>query len=221
MESNGVTAIVPAYNEADIVRQTVSSLLSSGSVRRVILADDGSTDDTAELARQAGAEVLSCRHLGKGGAVNAALDGMGERPRVLLLADADLGDGAASLFALVRAVEEGADLAIAAFPPAQRKGGLGFVKGMARGIIGRYGDAELVSPLSGQRAFSPAALAAATPFRPGYAMEVACTVACLKAGLKVVEVPLPLTHRETGRDAAGFRHRGRQFLDIVRYALRG
>jgi hypothetical protein len=46
-------------------------------------------------------------------------------------------------------------------------------------------------------------------------MEVAMTVDALRAGLRVVEVPTTMSHRETGRDLAGFLHRGKQFRDIL------
>jgi hypothetical protein len=41
------------------------------------------------------------------------------------------------------------------------------------------------------------------------------TIDAVEAGIPVVEVPLALAHRPTGRDAAGFLHRGRQLLDAL------
>jgi hypothetical protein len=46
-------------------------------------------------------------------------------------------------------------------------------------------------------------------------MEVGMTLDVLRAGGGVVEVELPLEHRATKRDASGFLHRGRQFVDLV------
>jgi glycosyltransferase involved in cell wall biosynthesis len=65
-------AIVPAYNEADSITRVVSELQARASDFDVLVIDDGSTDDTAERARAAGAQVL--RHpfnLGIGGAVQS------------------------------------------------------------------------------------------------------------------------------------------------------
>lgn len=54
-----LTVIVPAYNEAETVPETVESLLSQSVVPgRVIVIDDCSTDGTAEVAAAAGAEVI-------------------------------------------------------------------------------------------------------------------------------------------------------------------
>ena len=53
-----------------------------------------------------------------------------------------------------------------------------------------------------------------TPFAFGYGVEVALTVRALRAGLAVLEVPTTMTHAATGRDMAGFVHRGRQYLHV-------
>jgi glycosyltransferase involved in cell wall biosynthesis len=64
-------AIVPAYNEAGAVAATVHDIRRHSGFD-VLVIDDGSTDDTAEIARNAGAHVI--RHpfnLGIGGAVQS------------------------------------------------------------------------------------------------------------------------------------------------------
>lgn len=68
-------AIIPAWNEAATVAATVAPLLAAGCFARVLVVDDGSTDATAEVARAAGAEVLSLRpNRGKGGAMRVAVE---------------------------------------------------------------------------------------------------------------------------------------------------
>jgi hypothetical protein len=46
-------------------------------------------------------------------------------------------------------------------------------------------------------------------------MEIGMTVDAARAGLRIVEVELPLVHRATGRDWRGFVHRARQLGDFV------
>jgi biofilm PGA synthesis N-glycosyltransferase PgaC len=72
-----LTVIIPAYNEAASVADTVRSVLEQTTPpARVVVVDDGSTDDTGALARAAGAEVI--RPLlntgSKAGAQNLALE---------------------------------------------------------------------------------------------------------------------------------------------------
>ncbi len=74
---NRLTVIVPAYNEADMVGDTVRSLLAQ-TLRpgQIVVVDDCSTDATAEVARSAGATVLTppANTGSKAGAQNFALE---------------------------------------------------------------------------------------------------------------------------------------------------
>jgi len=111
-----------------------------------------------------------------------------------------------------------ADMTIARFPRPHGKAGFGLVKGLARWGIRTLGSTrfDAQAPLSGQRALDSAAVAVCTPFAQGYGVEVALTVRALRAGLNVMEVETTMAHAATGRDVAGFAHRGRQFLHVAR-----
>ncbi len=66
-----ILAIVPAWNEEQNVGKTVAEILSLGECD-VLVVDDGSTDDTTRVARDAGATVLTLPfNLGVGGAMRA------------------------------------------------------------------------------------------------------------------------------------------------------
>lgn len=72
-----LTVIIPAYNEAGSVGDTVRSVLGQTTApARVIVVDDGSTDDTAREARRAGAQVITppSNTGSKAGAQNVALE---------------------------------------------------------------------------------------------------------------------------------------------------
>src|SRR4051794_41887835 len=61
-------AIVPAFNEAGAIAGTVAELRTHARQFDVLVIDDGSTDETAAIARRAGARVLSHPYnLGIGG----------------------------------------------------------------------------------------------------------------------------------------------------------
>src|ERR671925_2339993 len=65
-------AIIPAYNEAASVADVVASLRRHAPAFDAVVVDDGSTDGTAQVARAAGARVISHPfNLGIGGAVQS------------------------------------------------------------------------------------------------------------------------------------------------------
>jgi hypothetical protein len=202
----GLTVLVPARDEEDRIAETVASLRRDFPEAQVIVVDGCSRDRTAELAGAAGAVVLPLARLGKGEALS-----VGERaapPGPLLLADADLRGSLRPL------VESDADLVVAVFSR-RVGGGFGLAKRVARGLVRLRTGAAPTEPLSGQRLVRPSARAACFPLAPGFGAEVRMTIDALGAGLAVDEVVLDLEHRATGRDAAGFLHRGRQLVDAL------
>lgn len=220
--------IVAAYNEAQRIGETLDGLAEAFPGAPIWVADDGSTDRTAEIAREAGALVVrSERVIGKGGAVTlAAVEALEHASRLgarsddreppFVLCDGDLGASAARLRPLVDAVRRGeTDLAVAAF--ARRVGGgLGLAVGFARWAIRRRCGLETTAPISGQRALTARVLGDVLPFAPDFGMEVGMTIDAVRAGHRVSEIEVDLEHRVTGRRPAGFIHRARQLLDFVR-----
>jgi len=87
-----VDAIIPALNEAAAVGQVLDAI-PRPLVRRVIVADNGSTDDTARVAREHGAVVISESRRGYGAACLKAIEALrDDPPDVVLFLDADLSD---------------------------------------------------------------------------------------------------------------------------------
>jgi hypothetical protein len=209
-----VVALVAAHEESDRIASTVSALHTL--VDEVVVVDDGSEDATSSASLLAGATVLrASRRRGKGRAIEEALERL-PSATTWLLADADLADSAALLGPLVEAVQQGrADIAIAAFPKLAG-GGFGIIKRAAARAIRVACGFDAREPLSGQRALTAAALAAVRPMAPGFGLEVGMTIDAVRAGLRVVEIPIEgLMHRPTGRGPRGFAHRARQGVDIV------
>ena len=208
-------AVVPSFLEEEIIPNTVSSLRAISSLKRVIVVDDASADRTARLADETGATVVvNGRNLGKGESLNRVLPNL--EFDVLLLIDGDLGVHAAQAGLLLEPVLSGnADLAIAAFGAPETKGGFGLAQGLGSLGIRHLTGRKMKSPLSGQRAMTREAYLRVAPFAQGFGMEVAMTVDAIRADLRVVEVQTAMSHRETGRNLAGFIHRGKQFRDIL------
>ncbi|KRE56170.1 glycosyltransferase [Phycicoccus sp. Soil748] len=226
----GVAAVLPAKDEAERIAATVTAVRAIPGVDLVVVVDDGSSDDTAELAREAGAEVARhARNRGKAaammtGAAHVARHEAVERgadatlpARPLLFVDGDLEASAANVAGLVPPVLEGrADMTIATLPPQKTAGGgRGFVVRLARKGIADLTGFEAVQPLSGMRCITREAFDAATPLARGWGVEVGLTVDVLLAGMRVEEVPCDLHHRVSGSDWRGQLHRARQYRDVA------
>jgi glycosyltransferase involved in cell wall biosynthesis len=220
-----LAVIVAARDEADRIGETLAALRGALPEAALWVADDASSDGTAEAAMAAGAQVVSRgRPHGKGANVGAAAEAaLSGEPvtRLVLLCDGDLGASAAELVPLVDAVGRGeCDLAVAAFSR-RVGGGFGVALGFARWAIRRRCGLETGAPISGQRAMRAEVLRAALPFAHGYGMEVGMTIDAVRAGYRLREYELDLSHRATGRSLAGFVHRARQLADFARaYAAR-
>ncbi len=215
-----VTVVIPAYNEETRIGDTLQAVKALDNVAKIIVVNDGSTDKTAEVVRRYNIDLIDLQeNVGKGGAMNNVLPYIETDIAVFL--DADLGSSASEASKIiVPLLNEEADLVIAAFPPPTRKGGFGLVKGTAAKAIKNAGNLEVTAPLSGQRAMTKEVLKVVTPFSKAYGVELAMTIKALKNGFRVIEVPTLMKHNETGRDLAGFIHRGKQFIDVLKVIIK-
>lgn len=222
-----VAVIIPARNEADRVGATVTGAAGLPGVDVVVVVDDGSADATATAARAAGAQVVRKeRSRGKAAAMEAGaaavrrLETAGPvpppAPHYLLFLDADLAGTAAAAGPLIEPVRSGqADMTVAVFTDRVRLGGHGLVVRLAGRGIRRAAGWSPAQPLNGQRCLTRAAFEGARPLARGFGAETGLTIDVLRAGLRVTEVEVPLTHRATGRDWRSQLHRARQFADVA------
>ena len=201
-----VAVLVATRDEEERIGATVEHLRAEFPDAEVVVADDGSRDGTAVEAERAGARVLRLPRRGKGQALTLAEREAAAGP--LLVCDADVDGDLAAL------AEADANLSIAVFAERQG-GGFGIAKRVARTLVRAWSGFVPVEPLSGQRAFSDEARAVCFPLAAGFGCEVGASIDAARAGLRIAELELPLRHRATGRDAAGFFHRARQLADAL------
>jgi glycosyltransferase involved in cell wall biosynthesis len=221
-----VAVVIPAYNEADRIGQTVAAALALPGVDAVVVASDGSTDATVRVARDAGATVWRTRrNQGKAAAMLAGAEAVRaldqrqptDSPRHLLFLDADLGKTAANAGPLIEPVAAGAaDMTIAVFANRVKLGGHGFVVRLSGAGIRRATGWTPAQPLNGQRCLTRAAFDAACPLGRGFGVETAMSIDLKRKGLRVLEVEVDMAHRATGGDLPAQLHRARQFLDVAR-----
>ncbi len=212
-----VSIIIPAYNEAERIGATVDALFRLKLGDEVIVVDDGSKDETASIALEHGAMVVrKMKNRGKGAAMNAGL--AAARGRYIMFLDADLGGSAAAAQPILDIVrDDEADLAVGAF--SAPGGGFGLVLRLARFGVRKLGGITVTAPLSGQRAMRREVLNAVYPLRRDFGVETDMLIKAARGGFRVVEVPVEMTHRPTGRSVRGFAHRARQGVGVARALL--
>jgi dolichyl-phosphate beta-glucosyltransferase len=110
-----LSVVIPAFNEAGRLPRSLDRvrafLQAWGGSHEVLVADDGSTDETAEKARAAGATVLrEDRNRGKGHAVRRGM--LAARGRRRLMTDADLSTPIEELPRFLEKMDEGYDVVI-------------------------------------------------------------------------------------------------------------
>lgn len=215
IQTDQVTIIIPAYNESGSIQDTVLALKSIPSIAQVIVVNDCSTDNTGDLAAAAGAEVYNLpKNVGKGGALNYGLKYA--KGDIIGFIDGDLGKTAVEVEKLIIPVlEKKADMTIGRFPSAAKKGGFGLVTNLAKKGIRWFTGLHVACPLSGQRVMRREVIEKIGPMEARFGVEVGLTIDVLRLGFRVKEIPVQMTHSETGRNLAGFIHRGNQFLDVL------
>jgi len=119
-----VDVIIPALNE----EQSLPSVLRDiprPPVRRVIVADNGSTDRTAAVALERGAEVVCEPERGYGAACLRALEHLaGDPPQIVVFLDGDYSDHPAELLSLIGPIHAGdADIVIGSRTRGRRERG--------------------------------------------------------------------------------------------------
>jgi glycosyltransferase involved in cell wall biosynthesis len=200
-----IVAIIPAFNEEKNVSDVIEGLKRLGPHVTPLVIDDGSSDRTAEVARRAGAEVISLlQNLGIGGAVQTGyLYALERNFDIAVQVDADGQHKPAELTKIIEPLLRGeADLVL----------GSRFVErtSYVSGTTRRFGIrilAAFVSALNHQRLYDVTSGFRAVGrdgiklFAVDYATdypEVDSLVLFKKKGLRIVEVPVEMEPRQEG-----------------------
>jgi dolichyl-phosphate beta-glucosyltransferase len=226
-----LSVVIPAYNEARRLPQTLARLrrwaASTSSPVEVVVVDDGSTDQTAEVAREAGGDDLTLlRHepnRGKGYAVRRGMLAAGGERR--LMTDADLSTPIEELPRLMGELDAGAQIAIGSraiagarievHQPAYREAmGRIFNRLVQLLLLPGLKDTQCGFKLFSARAATDAFGACRLD---GFSFDVEALFVARRQGLRIVEVPVVWRNDEASRVSLGGG--GAAFLDLLRIRL--
>jgi len=222
-----VAVIIPALNEEESIGAVVREVLTTAEAR-LFVVDNGSTDDTAGVARLAGAEVVAEPRRGYGYACAAGVAAAGERFDVLVFMDGDGSDDAREMGLLLAPIERGeADLVIGSRVLGARKRGALLPQARA----GNWIATRLIRAIYGHRftdlgpfrAIRRESLEALGMQDPDFGWTAEMQVKALRRGLRVVEVPVRYrrrigTSKITGTLSGSVRAGWKILMTIVRHA---
>jgi dolichol-phosphate mannosyltransferase len=205
--------VIPTYNEADTIAGLVDAVRAEiEGERRLLIVDDGSPDGTGDIADRLASEhddvevLHRDRKLGLGPAYvagfRAALDGGAER---IVQMDADFSHEPQALPGLLAALED-ADLTLGS---RYVDGGSIHDWGAGRRAISRLGSRyarvalgvrvnDLTGGFKAWRREALEGISIEDVSATGYAFQVETTYRAIKAGFRVVEVPISFRDRRVG-----------------------
>ncbi len=217
-----VSVILAAFNESGTIEQVVQGCREhTPNLHEIIVVDDGSHDDTAQLAKKAGARVIRLsRNGGKGVAIRRGIaDASGD---VLLFMDADGQDEPREIPLLINAFGPNIDMVVGsrflgtfgegAITPLNRLGNRALTE-----IVNVLFGARLTDTQAGFRAVRREAALRARLSARRYDIEVDLLLSVLRSGARVVEVPVTRLRRDHGQTHLdSFRDGTRILLRILR-----
>ena len=213
-----IVAIIPAYNEEETLPDVIGK--TSRYVDKVIIVNDGSADKTAEVALEAGAEVINhSTNLGKGEALKSGFKTITD-DSIIITIDGDGQHNPDEIPVLIKPIiEDGADLVNGSRylngheenTPAYRRVGqkvLDIATNISAGI-------KVTDSQSGFRAFSPKARDCFRFKDTGFGIESEMLVDAAEAGLKIVEVPITVRYDLDGSTKDPVTHGVGVLLKII------
>jgi len=223
-----VSAVVPCLNEEttlglciEKIRRVFAELRINGEV---VVADNGSTDGSIEIAESLGARVVHESRKGYGAALLAGITAA--RGRIVVMADADDSYDWTALGEFVHKIDEGYDLVMGnrfkggiepgAMPPLHRYLGNPVLSSLARVMYGiPVNDFHC-----GMRAFTREAFDRMNARMPGMEFATEMVVNASHAGLRIAEIPtrLYLDKRNRPPHLRSFRDGWRHLRFILTYA---
>lgn len=215
--TGNISILIPAKNEAEPLRTLLPVLQLSVPAAEIIVVDDGSSDGTADVARQLGAKVV--RHpysMGNGAAIKtAARTASGE---VLVFLDADGQHNAEEVPALVQELEKGYDMVVGARTfSGQASVGRGIANGIYNKLASWMVGHKVLDLTSGFRAVRANKFKEFLYLLPnGFSYPTTITMAFFRVGYTLRYVPIQVARRVGKSHIRPLRDSVRFFLIIFR-----
>ncbi len=219
--AEGFAVVIPALNEEQIIGQTLTELAGAAStgaiapyaLGQIIVVDNGSTDRTAEIAREHGAQVVREPRRGYGSACKAGIAALKSGVEIIAFMDGDGSDDPADLPRLLQPIQRGnADLVIGSRVLGEREAGSlmphqQFGNWLATFLIRVFYGARYTD-LGPFRAIGRDALARLAMRDTGHGWPIEMQIKAHRHQLRVLEVPVSHRRRRGGKSKISGNWRG-------------
>lgn len=214
-KSGDVTIVIPAKDEAETLPALLASIRSELPEAKVLVVDDGSTDDTTAICKKQGAKVVSLPYsLGNGGAVKAGVRNV--KTKRLVLMDADGQHAAKDIPSLLERLDRGFDMVIGARGwESQANFGRATANGLYNRLAGWMVGRTIPDLTSGFRAADTEKFKEFLYLLPnGFSYPTTITMAFFRAGYSVDFVPISTGRRVSASHISPLKD-GVRFLLII------
>ena len=214
-------ACIPAYNEESHIENLVKS--AKNHVDQVIVCDDGSTDDTASIAKNAGAIVISHKvNQGYGAAIISLFDyARKNNAEIMITIDGDGQHNPDQIPLLLDTItQHNVDVVIGSRflnqntkTPGYRKRGIKIITSAAN-----YGtDLKVSDSQSGFRAYSKNAIDAIHPTEEGMSVSTEILLKISNKGLSLAEIPITISYDDDTSEYNPISHGITVLANTIKY----
>ena len=202
IDSSRVAVCIPCYNEATTIAKVVADYRAAFPLAPIFVFDNNSTDDSAALAKAAGAIVKTEPRQGKGNVIRTIFRTI--HADCLILTDGDDTYPAEDAAKLARAVlNDGADMAIgdrlsSTYFTQNKRAFHNSGNRLVRGLINALFHCNIADIMTGLRAFSPAFARAFPVMSQGFEIETEMTIHAVDKNFKIAEIPIAYRDRPAG-----------------------
>jgi glycosyltransferase involved in cell wall biosynthesis len=228
---SNVSVIIPALNEEEPIARVVRECIATGLPNEVIVVDNGSSDRTAERARNAGARVVTAPR-GYGRACGAGVRALLPECDIAVFLDGDGSDVPAFMNQLVDPIVSGThDFVIGSRSRGQREpGSMNFqqiLSGRIAGLILRLLYGVRYTDMCPFRAIRRDALAKLHMREETYGWNLEMQMKAARSGLRILEIPVNHRRRAGGESKVSGTLRGtfiagtRIMATLIRVAFEG
>ncbi len=209
---SNVSVIIPALNEEEPIAGVVRECLATGLPNDLIVVDNGSTDRTAQRAREAGARVVTAPR-GYGRACAAGVRALSPDCQIVVFLDGDGSDVPAMMNKVVDPIARGThDFVIGSRTRGQREPGSmnlqQILSGRIAGLILRLLYGVRYTDMCPFRAVRREALAQLDMREETYGWNLEMQMKAARSGLRVLEIPVNHRRRAGGESKVSGTARG-------------